>query len=621
MKYTDKIDWTKFKGKKGATYERSKKSYVNFINAISNIDFTLNSYYIRNSIPVEIIKDNIKITATPVAILKKVDSYFKFLEVAKYENDEVISICGISTKQEFIIEIKPFDSINNLTLKLTILHYYRHIKSRRKFYLLLHENDHISKSTYLGTTKEILIDFNCDHSPYSLTPHLYSHTPNCTYCSGARVVKGVTDIATTHPASVTFFKDKTDAEKYSFGSEIKTWFICPDCGTKTFREIAGVIRKGLRCKRCYDGISFPQKFMNNLLFQLVDTGKLSDFTTEYKPFWREGKSYDNYFILNGNEYIIENHGLQHYADTSRGRTYLQEKENDHKKKELALANEILEENYIVIDCRYSNLEYIKNSILSSKLSQIFDLKDIDWLHCFELSLKNLVKTVCEMWNTGEYTTTDIQKKLKLGKTTIRRYLRQGEKLQWCFYNTRLERLKCQKLASEACRIPIVCINNGEHFNSIREASKIYNISEGCIALCCRGISTFAGINKATGEKLVWTTQKKYNLMSTLDITQRLTEVYTPFKGENHPNAKKVIILDYNTLNILGEFPTAQSASDAFKINFKNISACCRGSKKTCGKSPSNDNLLSVFSTDWNEIKSLNYSIDEIHRWKINKYSK
>lgn len=110
-------------------------------------------------------------------------------------------------------------------------------------------------------------------------------------------------------------------------------------------------------------------------------------------------------------------------------------------------------------------------------------------------------------------------------------------------------------------------------------------------------------------------------MSTLDITQRLTEVYTPFKGENHPNAKKVIILDYNTLNILGEFPTAQSASDAFKINFKNISACCRGSKKTCGKSPSNDNLLSVFSTDWNEIKSLNYSIDEIHRWKINKYSK
>ena len=49
MKNTDKIDWTKFKGKKGATYERSKKSYVNFINAISNIDIIQGNNYSQNN--------------------------------------------------------------------------------------------------------------------------------------------------------------------------------------------------------------------------------------------------------------------------------------------------------------------------------------------------------------------------------------------------------------------------------------------------------------------------------------------------------------------------------------------------------------------------------------------
>lgn len=621
-RYSEKeIDWTKFKGKKGATYESSKKSYINLINALSKIDFKLNNDYIRNSVPIQIIKNKLKITATPVAILKKVESYFNFLEVAKSENDEVIGINGLSPRQEFIIDIKPLNSINNITLKFTILHYYRHIESRRKFYLLLNKNNHKIKSDYLCTTKKILIDFNCKHSPYPLTPQAYSHTPHCTYCSGSKVVKGFNDIATTNPASVIFFKDKTDAENFSFGSEVKTYFECPDCGTETFRKIAGVVKKGLRCKRCYDGLSFPQKFMNNLLFQLVELGQLSDFITEYKPIWRDGKSYDNYFTLKDNKYIIENHGLQHYADTSRGRSYLQEKENDNIKKELALDNKISEENYIVIDCRYSNIEYIKNSIFSSELSQIFELKDIDWLHCFELSLKNLVKIVCEMWHTGNYSTTDIHNKLKLGKTTIRRYLRHGEKLDWCVYNSELEILKCQKLASKARSKPIICLNNKHHFSSIREASKIYHISEGSIAQCCNGIVTYAGVDKSTGEKLVWITQEKYSLMSNSDISTRLSQVHTPFKGANHPYSKEVIILDCNNLNILGIFPTAQFASETYCLSFKNISACCRGTNKICGRLPSNIALLSLFSVDWEEIKLLNYSLAEIRDWKLKKYSK
>lgn len=45
---------------------------------------------------------------------------------------------------------------------------------------------------------------------------------------------------------------------------------------------------------------------------------------------------------------------------------------DEDKEFIAKQNGILE--YIVIDCRYSNYEWIKNSILASKLNQIFNLK-------------------------------------------------------------------------------------------------------------------------------------------------------------------------------------------------------------------------------------------------------
>jgi len=154
--------------------------------------------------------------------------------------------------------------------------------------------------------------------------------------------------------------------------------------------------------------------------------------------WCNQYKYDFYFELNNEQYILETHGLQHYEDTSGvyKKTLQEEQENDRVKKELALKNGIKEENYIVIDCRKSELDWIKEHIILEQniLNKLFNLGKIDWIKCGEFALSNRVKEACKYWNSKKYSTTQIGKIMKLHKTTISKYLKQGFKLNWCSYN-------------------------------------------------------------------------------------------------------------------------------------------------------------------------------------------
>ena len=74
-----------------------------------------------------------------------------------------------------------------------------------------------------------------------------------------------------------------------------------------------------------------------------------------------------------------------------------QQENDKNKYELAINNGIKPSNYIVIDCRYSDLDFIKNNIINSRFNKIFDLSNIDWLKIGQDSEKSIVKEVCDYW--------------------------------------------------------------------------------------------------------------------------------------------------------------------------------------------------------------------------------
>ena len=203
---------------------------------------------------------------------------------------------------------------------------------------------------------------------------LYSGKSGCACCCGNSniVVKGINDIATTNPELVKYFIDINDAYKYTYGSDKYVKLKCNICGFEKESKINDIHRNKFSCDRCSDGISYGEKIMFNLLY-LFDV----DFISQYSKFnskWCQNYRYDFYFELNNEEFIIEVNGLQHYEENKNfKKTLKNQQENDKNKYELAINNGIEPQNYIVIDCRYSELEFIKNNILHSRLNEICDL--------------------------------------------------------------------------------------------------------------------------------------------------------------------------------------------------------------------------------------------------------
>jgi predicted RNA-binding Zn-ribbon protein involved in translation (DUF1610 family) len=231
-----------------------------------------------------------------------------------------------------------------------------------------------------------------------------------------------------------------EAKLYTPRNTHTVYFKCPNCGRvkdKPMRIDDLYKTHSIGCL-CSDGISYPEKIMFNVLEQLK-LHFIYQFSKKDMK-WCNGFIYDFYFRINNKEYMIETHGKQHYKQSNRGRSLEEEQENDKLKEQLANNNDI--ENYIVIDCRESDLEWIKNNILQSKLNELFDLSNIDWVKCQEFALGSLIKKVCNLkQDNPNITICEIMKLIKLSNTTIRKYLTIGTKLGWCNYNPKEEMKK------------------------------------------------------------------------------------------------------------------------------------------------------------------------------------
>jgi ribosomal protein S27E len=260
----------------------------------------------------------------------------------------------------------------------------------------------------------------------------------CSCCGTTRkkAVLGINTIWDTDRWMVDLGVSEEDAKTHTRGSGDRVDVKCTRCGNKKCVSINDVYsRKSIRCI-CGDGFSYPEKLIFSVLKQLNE-----DFETEYSPKWSNNKRYDFYIpSLNA---IIETHGMQHYRDSSG--VYIKnlkdEQENDAIKKNLALLNGISA--YIVLDCRYSELKWIKNSTLNSELVEYFDFNSMDWNKCEEYALKNIIKEVCDYWNNKEEweTTTNLAKVFNMNCTTIRDYLKKGCNLGWCYYSATYESQK------------------------------------------------------------------------------------------------------------------------------------------------------------------------------------
>lgn len=292
-----------------------------------------------------------------------------------------------------------------------------------------------------------------------------------------------------------YWSDKNSVDPFEIAKHkiTKVYIKCQFCGNEKDIYCTNFIKQGLGCV-CSSKNSYPNKFIHNLLIQLDIKSK-----PEKSFKWSRSKKYDEY--IKSLSCIIENHGLQHYNNKHNwsahgGRDLYQEQENDKLKEHLAKNNGI--KHYIVLDCRKSELEWIKNSVMNSELPKLLNFKeeDIDWLECEKFASQSTLFYICEIWNNNMVESMkDIITITGLDRTTLIDYLSIGNKLGICRYNGKEEMKKSQLRTSKLKQIPIEVYKDDAFLFSFESISDLDRNSErilgvklnGDIAsLSCRG---------------------------------------------------------------------------------------------------------------------------------------
>lgn len=309
---------------------------------------------------------------------------------------------------------------------------------------------------------------------YWVEKHTFNKNPHCICCDSWNsmvVVPHINSIVVTDKWMIPFFQGGYDeAKKYRRTFTKKINPVCPHCGTvsNTKTPIYNIYQhKKMSCKYCGDGIPYPERFLHSLLF-VLNIEYISQFS-KVNVEWCKDYRYDFYFEQEDVKYIIEVHGEQHYNKSKGNWKDLESiQTNDDNKRILAIKNDIKDENYIVIDCRKSDFNYIKTNILKSNLSKIFDLENIDWLKVEEMTLKNIVKVVCNLYNEG-LTNLEITKKTGLCDVSVRNYLKKGNMIGWCDYDSKEYHKSISK--------PIAIYKDGVLLNTYSSIAKLCKTSE------------------------------------------------------------------------------------------------------------------------------------------------
>ena len=281
----------------------------------------------------------------------------------------------------------------------------------------------------------------------------------CSCCCGRTAVLGINTIWDKNRWMCNLGVSEEDAKTHTSQSSDKVYTTCPDCGKvkdKPMTIYSINKRHSISCT-CSDKNSYPNKFAYSLLDQLNEIYKFDHLEHEYSPDWIKPKRYDNYFVHNGKEYILEMDGGWHKKDNNlSGKTKEESKTDDNEKDLKAKDRGIV---VIRIECEKSESDYIKHNIIS-KINILFDLSKINWLKCEEFALSNLVKVACDYWNSGIKSTTKIGLIMKIHRATVTRYLKNGKIYNWCDYNSKEEMRKASSINGKTLGKQVKILKDG-----------------------------------------------------------------------------------------------------------------------------------------------------------------
>lgn len=391
-----------------------------------------------------------------------------------------------------------------------------------------------------------------------------------------RYVNDKNCIAKVNAEFAELFWNKEDTFTHTCQSNRKADFKCPNCGNKITMTIEKAFRRGLSCNRCSDGISYPQKFVFNVLYQLkVKTETQKSFE------WSCSKKYD--FYIENMNCIIEAHGGQHYEDNGKcfgsmqgGRSTLEEIANDILKKEVALENGI--KNYIVIDSSVSEFEFMRRSIEGNEdFTKLFNISEIDWKDCHRYACKSIVKDTCDKYNEGIKDSNKLAAIIGINRTTVQRYLKKGNKIGLCDYNpqaklqAKREEEQKRKEAIENSKKIVQLSLLGKfiaEYSGVAEANKVFNVNTSHI---------YSVVRKERPKVFnsIWVFKEEYENMTNEDILELVKKANAKYE-----QPKKAVCQFNKDMNLINEFDSVSNAQEQTGIG--HISSACNGSRKFAG---------------------------------------
>ena len=416
--------------------------------------------------------------------LSMINSNIEVIEQYINSNTKIKHRCKIDGHEWYV---KPLHTLNGRGCPKCTNHIPHTLDSFKQALQLTNSGIEVIDSNYVNNKTPILVKCKIDHHTWRATPNALLRGSNCPVCAN-KTIGNAPDYknsiwASVHRSYFEQFLSEEQMQSHTPYSCKKVYAICPDCGCRKHIVVEQLLTQGLGCI-CGDGQSYPNKFVYNILKQLDINVK-----PEYVPLWNRNIRYDDYLL--DYDVIIENHGAQHYKSSLSltRRTLSEEQQNDTIKQQLALEHGV--KHYVVLDCRESSVEWIKQSIMQSVLPKLLEFRaeDINWTQANEYATCSLVKLSAELFNEGK-TIACIADKFQVTKPTVTRWLKKADQLGWCKYTPR------PKVKS------VYCNELNKIFPSIVAASKELNIWGTSIINCLKGRWDYT-IDPSTKDKLHW----------------------------------------------------------------------------------------------------------------------
>lgn len=337
-------------------------------------------------------------------------------------------------------------------------------------------------------------------SPSTIFKDKHDLCPYCKQNKGGKLIVGLNDIHTTRPDLEMYLFDINDAYKYTSNSNKKIKWKCPDCGHVFERAIGNISARGFSCELCGNKTSYGERFIMAMFDELQ-----VNYKPQFIPDWGNGRRYDFLLHYDSCKYIIEVDGGWHYVDNKMsGQTAIETRNIDILKENLALSN-----GYYVIrlDYNYGNNNkyvYFLNSIMESKLSELYDLSNIDFNQIDIIANKSMVIRVADLWNAlEEKSMYELKKQINLYDDGLRKLLYRASEIGLISESKdeiiNLNRMHGYLMLDNKPH-KVKCNETGEIFDSFSSADKKYHAS----------LTNYFRINGKTsghledGTRLTWT---------------------------------------------------------------------------------------------------------------------